>query len=148
MWRKLTNVWLLACAIPLSGQSWETLRGLKPGDRVVVLDSGRKEHKGAFTSVSDQALSFESGKSQVSIERANVRRVQVPSGSRRLRRALIGIGIGVAIGAVADQTLGAYVRNEYGEGSGARALTYIAPIALVGGIAAAVPAYKTVYRAR
>ena len=148
MWRKLTNVWLLACALPLCAQSWETLRGLKPGDRVVVLDAGRKEHKGSFTSVSDQAISLASGQSQVSIERGNVRRVQVRSGSHRLRHALIGIGIGVAIGAVADQTLGTYVRNEYGESGAARALTYIAPIALVGGIAAAAPAYKTVYRAR
>jgi hypothetical protein len=124
------------------------LSGLQRGDRVLVLDSAGKEHKGTFSAVSDQGISLTSGRSEVSIERAKVRRVRIPSSSRRLRNALIGIGIGAAVGATTDQTLGVYLRNEAGESAGARVLTYIAPIALFGGIAAAVPGYKTIYRAR
>jgi hypothetical protein len=111
---------------------------------VQVLDSEGKDHKGTFSSVSDTAIALTSGKHEISIERARVRIVRVPSSSRRARNALIGIGVGVAVRAFTDQTLGVYLRNEAGESGGARVVTYIAPIALVGGIAAAVPAYKTV----
>jgi hypothetical protein len=48
---------------------------------------------------------------------------------------------------IVDQSLGAYFRNESNEGAGARAITYIAPAALFGGVAAAFPAYRTLYRA-
>jgi hypothetical protein len=52
------------------------------------------------------------------------------------------------VGVTVDRTLGEYLRNE-GHGSGlSRAVTYIAPIALLGGIGAAFPAYRTVYHAR
>ena len=146
MCRPLAVLCLLGCAIPLPAQSWEELRGLRTGDRVLVLDSAGRQHKGAFASVTDDAISFTSGKSLVSVEKTRVRRVKTPSGSRRLRNALIGIGIGVAIGVTTDQTLGTLFRNEAGESSGARALTYIAPIGIFGGIAAALPAYKTIYR--
>jgi hypothetical protein len=44
-----------------------------------------------------------------------------------------------------DQTLGTYLRNE-GVNNG-RAITYIAPIGLFGGIGAALSSYKTIYRA-
>lgn len=138
----------LFCTIPLRAQSWDTLRGLKPGDRVYVLDSTGKEHRGTWSSVSEQSVSIRTGNREMSIERTRVRRIRIPSSSRRLRNALIGIGVGVAIGATTDQTLGAYLRNESGESGGARAVTYIAPIALVSGIAALAPAYKTVYRSR
>ena len=145
---KLVHLCWLACAIPLYSQSWENLNGLRAGDRIAVTDSTGKEYRGAFNSVSAQSISLTAGKGEISIERARVRRVKVASGSRRLRNALIGIGIGVAIGVATDQTLGVYLRNESAESAGARALTYIAPIALVGGIAAAVPGYKTIYHTR
>jgi hypothetical protein len=148
MWCKLANVFLLGCAISLHAQTWETLRGLRAGDRVYVLDSAGKQHKGTFSSLSDEALSISAGKTQVSIERARVRRVDIPSSSRRIRNALIGAGVGFAVGLATDLTLGAYLRNESGESGGARALTYILPIALVGGVAAAVPGHKTIYRSR
>ena len=64
-----------------------------------------------------------------------------------MRNVLIGAGIGVALGVTIDQTLGAYFRNEAGENDGARALTYIAPIAIFSAIGAALPSYRTIYRA-
>jgi hypothetical protein len=145
---QFTILLLLACAIPLRSQSWDSLRSLKSGERVYVLDSSGKEHKGTFSRVSDEAIAFTEGKSEISLQRARVRRVRIPSSSRRLRNTLIGVGIGVAVGVTTDQTLGSYLRNESAESTGARALTYVAPIALFGGIAAALPGRKTVYRAR
>ena len=51
----------------------------------------------------------------MAIERTRVRRVQVKSASRRVRNIVIGAAIGLAVGLVADQTLGTYLRNEAGE---------------------------------
>ena len=136
---------LLVCLLPLGAQSWDDVRALRPGDHVKVLDDQKSEHQGTLTSVPAEMLNLAEGKGTVAIPRANIRRVQVRSGSRRARNAAIGVAIGVAVGVTADQTLGAYFRNESGE-SGARAVTYIAPIALFGGITAALPAYRTVYR--
>jgi len=138
----------VSCAIPLAAQSWDALSSLKPGDSVKILDAGGREQGGAFRAVSAAAISIATGKGGVAMERTRVRRVQVKSSSRRVRNAVIGAAIGIAVGLVIDQTLGVYLRNEAGEGSGARALTYIAPIGLFGGIGAAASGYRTVYRAR
>ena len=73
--------------------------------------------------------------------------MEVRCNARRTRNLLIGLGIGVAVGVTADQTVGAYVRNESNESAGARAITYLAPIALFGAIGA-LPAYRTIYKVR
>jgi len=139
---------LLACGLPLCGQSWETLRGLKPGERVKVQDSAGQEYSGTLRTVSADAISVETGKGEVAIEKAKVRTVKVRSSGRRVRNLVIGAAIGVAIGVTVDNTLGTYMRNEAGEEAGTRAATYIAPIAVFGGIGAALPGYRTIYRAR
>ena len=150
--RQMPGVWILvigilACGLPLSAQSWDALRELKPGDVIIVRDNAGHERKGGFTTFSSDAISLKTRSGEMSIERPRVRRVQIPSKARRIRNVLIGAAIGVAVGATADQTLGAYLRNEVGEGAGARAVTYIVPIALFGGLGA-LPAYRTIYRAR
>ncbi len=138
---------LLACGVPVRAQSWDALRELRPGDQVKILDAAGNENKGAFAAFANDSVSVRSGRgSVVAVERARVHRVQVRSRSRRVRNALIGAAIGVAVGVAVDQTLGAYLRNETGESG--RAVTYIAPIALFGAVAAAMPAYRTIYRAR
>lgn len=138
--------WFL-CGLSLFAQSWDGLHGLKPGERVNVLDAAGQEHKGTFAAVSDDAISLDTAKGQVAIGRPQVRRVQVRSSSRRVRNLLIGVAVGAAVGATVDQTLGVYFRNESGESAGTRAVSYVAPIALFGGLGA-LPAYRTVYRAR
>ena len=142
--RILVVLGLCAWGLTLSAQSWDELRGLKAGDQIKVLDTGGREYKGAFRSVSNDAISLDTGKNEAAIERPRVRRVEVRSGSRRARNAVIGAAVGLAIGVLVDQTLGAYLRNETGESG--RAVTYVAPIALFGGLGAAFPAYKTLYR--
>jgi hypothetical protein len=141
---------LLIClfggALALRAQSWEDLRGLRPGDRIVVQEAAGTQHKGTFASVSAEALTLRTEKSEVALERARIRRVQVPSGARRARNAILGAAIGIAIGVTVDQTLGTRLRNE-GDSTG-RAAMYAAPTAALAGIGAALPAYRTVYKAR
>lgn len=140
---------LLLVLIPglhLFAQSWDAVCRLQPGDRVRVLEIAGPEHKGTFASCSGGAVAIRTDKGEATVERATVRRVQVRSGTRRLRNVLIGAGIGVAIGALADQTLGAYMRNEFTESTGVRAATYVAPVAVFGGIGAAIGNWRTVYK--
>lgn len=139
---------LLAWGQPLAAQSWEGLQALRPGDRIKIQDAAGKEHKGAFKTSSADAITIETGKGEETISRAQVRRVEVRGSSRRVRNFVIGAAIGFALGLVVDQTLGAFFRNEGGESDGARALTYIGPIALFGSLGAASPGYRTVYRIR
>jgi hypothetical protein len=141
-------LWLTFFGLSLQAESWDVLRGLGAGDKIKVVDANHQELKGAFTAFSDRGLSLETAKGVVEIERARVSRVQGRAGSRRVRNILIGAGIGLAVGIAVDQTVGTFFRNEQGNNGGARALTYIAPIALFGGIGATLSSYRTIYRAR
>ena len=62
-----------------------------------------------------------------------------------MRNFLIGVGVGAAIGLIADQTAGAYLRNESNPAS-ARPLIWAVPIALGGAIGAAFPSYSVIYK--
>ena len=148
MLRALTLIAMLAFGLPLHAQSWEAVRGLKPGDRVKVTDNAGKEYQGAVHAVSGDAISLETRSGEVVFEKAKVRKVQVRSTTRRVRNLIIGAAIGVAVGVTVDSTLGAYLRNESGETDGVRALSYLAPIGIFGGIGAAPAAYATIYRWR
>ncbi len=135
---------LLVFGFPLSAQSWDSLNVLKPGDHVAIQYMDGKESHGSFKAVTPEAVMLTSE----TVERARVRRVKVRAKSRRLRNALIGAAIGVALGAVIDGTVGAYMRNEVGESGSVRVAGYALPIAAFAGIGAALPGYRTVYRAR
>ena len=126
----------------LHAQSWDSLRAVQ-GQHVKVTDSSGATHKGVCQTVSADAITLEG---TAAIERGKVRRVEVRSGARRVRNAVIGVAIGVAVGVTVDHTVGTYMRNETGDS--ARAVTYVAPIALFGGIGAALSGYRTVYRVR
>lgn len=143
----MTRAFLLLCAlaVALHAQSWDVVQALRPGDRVKVRDRDGGERKGAVAAVTADAISLRSGKSEISVARASVRRVQAKSGARRARNIAIGAGVGLAIGLVTDNTLGAYLRNE--SSADRRPLFYALPIALFGGIGAAFAPYKTIYRA-
>ena len=146
LWRCVSfAAWLAAAAY---AQSWDALRELKPGDRVVVSERGGAEHAGTFVSFAPEAIAIETKRGAVSLERAHVAKVRVRSQARRGRNAAIGAAIGLAVGLTTDQTLGTYFRNESGESGAARAATYVAPIALFTAIPAMLPAYRTVYKAR
>jgi hypothetical protein len=139
---------LLIGFVRLEAQSWDSVSRLQAGTQVWVQDSKGQDHRGRISSVSADAISIETGHGQEAIERVQVRRVEVRAPSHRLRNGLIGAGIGLAVGLLTDNTLGAYLRNESGESSGTRAVTYIAPIGVFGAIGAAFPAQRTIYKSK
>ena len=137
---------LLAAVAPLCAQSWDALRALKSGDRIRIQEIDGTSHDGTFVALTETSISVRTKQSEAAVERSRTRRVQIRSGARRARNFAIGAAIGLAVGVVADQTLGTYLRNESNESSGTRAVTYIAPIGLFGALGGAFPAYRTIYK--
>jgi hypothetical protein len=137
---------LIVCVLPVRAQSWDVVRGLHSGDRVKVRDKDGKEHKGTVTAVTPEGISVATGKTEVALELARVKRVQIHGGARRARNIAIGAGIGVVMGIVVDQTIGAYLRNEVSDSG--RPLMYVIPIGLFGGIGAAMSPYRTIYQVK
>jgi len=123
---------------------WENLGQLKSGAPIEVVTSDRTE-KGEFVSNSTESLTILTRRGERKFLRPEVVRVVSRTQSRRIRNILIGAGVGAAIGLVTDQTLGAYLRNESNPDN-ARALIWILPIALCGGIGAAFSSYPVIYR--
>lgn len=138
-------IWVML-ALPSCAQNWDSLRGLKSGDAVVVTERTGREVKGSFRAVSADAIQVETSGGEVSVERPQVRKVKMKSASRRARNVAIGAAAGIAIGVTVDQTLGTRLRNE-GNESG-RAAMYAAPIGLLAGVPALLPAYVTVYQVK
>ena len=101
---------MLVSVLPVRAQSWDSVRGLSPGEHIAVIDINRDTHKGVLTGVSQDSISLQSGSKPLTIERARVRTVQVRSGARRVRNALIGAGIGFGIGLAVDQTFGHFTK--------------------------------------
>ena len=147
----LSILLVIGCGIPVAAQSgpmrsWDTVRAVKPGEQIQIRDAEGNRHHGTLTSVSADAITLQTRRGPLSIDASRVRTVQTPSSSRRLRNLVIGAAIGVGVGVAIDQSVGTYLRNESGFGPGARAVTYVAPIAVGGGLGA-LPAYRTIYRA-
>jgi hypothetical protein len=137
---------LLAFGLPLAAQSWDRLSELRPGDRIRVLDTTGETRTGEFVSSTADSLSIRTRRAESTLSRSSIRRVQVSGGKRRVRNLAIGAAIGLGLGLLADNSLGRYLRNEGLDI--ARPATYAVPIGAGAGIGAALPAYRTVYRAK
>jgi hypothetical protein len=129
-----------------SQNNWDNLKQLRPGQKIEAVDSSMKTLKGAFVSVSDEAISLQVGKSEESVVRAKVVRISVRDTSHRTRNMLLGAGIlgGIALAATAVP-LG--ITGNEGTSCGACAAAIAAGF---GGGAAlgAIPGSRTVYRAK
>ena len=130
-------------AAPAS-KTWESLGQLKAGVPIEVVTRDHAE-KGEFVSSSTESLTIHTRHGEQRFSRPEVVRIVSRKESRRMRNALIGVGVGAAIGLINDQTLGTYLRNESNPAS-ARPLIWILPIAVCGGIGAAFPSYPVIYR--
>ncbi len=129
---------------PVSTKSWEEVGKLSSGSPVEVVTTDRAE-KGDFVSSSTESLTIRTSSGERRFVRNEVVRVVSRKQSRRVRNALIGVAAGAAIALVTDQTLGTYLRNESNPSS-ARPLIWTIPIAVGGGIGAAIPSYRVIYR--
>lgn len=147
-WRYLLSLTLLT-GIGLSGadhSSWDNLRGLHAGDRIVVIQKGFKDSSGKFTQVSDEAITLQSGGKDLAIQRADVLRVSRLGHSHRVRNAVIGAAILGGIATAVAVPFGIYLNNETGNGA-----TAYAAIPAAAGVGAALgalaPSNETIYRA-
>jgi hypothetical protein len=141
----LTILAALSAALALeAAPGWENVQQLVPNQHIIVTETDGTRTLGAFLTATDSALTLRAGPAAHSIERTRIGKVETPAPARRLRRAAIWGGIGLAVGITIDQTLGVRLRNEGTDAN--RAITILAPAAILGGIGAALPGYRTVYK--
>ena len=124
--------------------SWDTLKQLRPGQKIEVVDTSMKSLRGPFVSVSEEAITIEAGKSQESIERAKVVRVSVRDNSHRARNMLLGAGI---LGGIALAVAIIPLRASSNEGNSCGECVAVIAAGFGGGAAiGALPGSRTVYR--
>lgn len=134
-----------------NGNSWDALNTLHAGQRIEVVETNLKKHKGTFSTVTDEAIQLREGSSDVGIKREDVMRVTLLDESHRLRNAFIvgaaGAGTGAGIGAAATRCSTSGSFNFCGVGRGvAIGVGAVAALAGGAGIGAAIPSHPTVYR--
>ncbi|MBY0504451.1 MAG: hypothetical protein K2X03_11105 [Bryobacteraceae bacterium] len=126
--------------------AWSNLQRLHAGQRIEVVDTKLKTHRGEFASAGTDDLTIQTASGSLVMSRGSVFRVSLREHSKRLRNTLLGAAIGggaaLAIGAIAD-------RRFSNEGREHIAKTILTPIGLgVGaGIGAASAGFETIYRA-
>jgi hypothetical protein len=125
--------------------SWDSLRSLRVGEKIEVVETGMKKHIGTFLMISDESIQLREGANEIGVRKQDVARVSALSKSHRLRNALIfagvGGGAGAAIGAVASDP-----HAFLGRGPGT-VLGAAIGLAVGAGLGAAIPSHPTVYRA-
>jgi hypothetical protein len=150
--RKAVLVLILCIALPASinaeQSSWSNLNRLKPGQGIIVIESGTKHHAGKFVSVTDESLTLNEKGSEVSVKRQDVARVSTSSNPRRGEHAVIGLIVGGLIGAGIGAASGSKTGFFGGSSRGINALAGVVIGAPIGAIVGAlIPAHRTVYRA-
>jgi hypothetical protein len=142
--RGLVIALLLAGGAAAAPKTWESLNQLHPGEPIEII-RGDRAVKGDFVSSSTESLTIRTPVGEQRFLRPDVARVISRARSHRLRNALIGAGVGVAISIVTDQTVGTYLRNESNPDA-ARPVIWTVPIAAGAAIGAAIPSHPTIYR--
>lgn len=137
-------------AAQMNQSAWTSLSGLKPGQKIQVVDTSSKKHSGEFASVSDTSIVYTEKTGERSVRKQDVRSVKLMENNHRLRNTLIvgaaGAGIGAAIGAATYKPCSA---PSFCLDVGGRALPagIGAVVGGVGGVVVGVllPSHQTVY---
>lgn len=87
---------------------WKNLDRLKAGDRVGVIAANLKRVEGKFEAVTPTGIRVDA----VEVARDQVVRVYRKGGAKQWKGALIGAGVGVAVGVLIAQTAGKRFENE------------------------------------
>jgi len=85
-------------AAQTSNQDWSSVQALKLKTNLIVETKTGATVKGKVSGVTPTTLSLSSGGSTIALERDDVSKVYRAKKSSRLKRALIGAGIGAAVG--------------------------------------------------
>jgi hypothetical protein len=156
----------LICVLALSGvslaenpqTSWTTLSGLQTGQSIQIIEKSSKKHSGTFLSVSDTAISIQVAAGEQSIQRQDVRRVDLTKNKHKTRNTLIGVAVGGGAGAVIGAVVGAATHKgcssqsfcfdiiTAGELAGIGAAVGFVGGGIAGGVVGAfVPSHGTIY---
>jgi hypothetical protein len=124
--------------------SWDNLKELRVAQKIEVVDMNLKSVKGTFVRQSAEAITLRTDNAEVAIARGDVLRVSSREGSKRMRNALIGVGVGTAAGLAAGFGL---MERETGY-AGAVAGTAVLGAGVGAGVGAVLPVgTRTIYRA-
>ena len=96
----LLFVFALTASAQSPVRSWQDVEGLTAGTPVRI-SAGSHTISGQLQRVTDESIVLESAKTQQSFRRQDIMRVSVKKAGHRGRNALIGLGAGAAIGAIA-----------------------------------------------
>lgn len=159
----MRKLWLVFCIFGLpcgvlaqidraSGTDWTKLSGLRPGQKIQVVDAMSKRHSGVFASVSETAIVYSAKAGEQSVPKQDVRSVKLTENRHRLRNTLLvgaaGAGVGAAIGAATHKGCSA---QSFCFDVGGRGLPagIGAVIGGLGGVAvgALLPSHDTIYSA-
>jgi len=145
---------LLGMSLPSRAQttqnSWAALNTLHAGQRIEIVETSLKKHKGTFSTVTDEALQLREGGDDVGVKKENVMRVTLLDKSHRLRNILIlgavGAGAGAGIGAASTRCSNS---SDAFCGLGRSIAVGLGGVLGLGGgmgIGAAIPSHPTIYR--
>jgi hypothetical protein len=127
-------------------QSWDNLKTVRAGREIQLVDQRLKSYNGTLLRVSDEDIAIQVGTDELTVKRADVFRVSARDTNKRLRNALIGLGIGAGIGtAIGFGILAATGGSDFPEAALGPAIGISA--AAGAGLGAIVPSYPTLYRA-
>ncbi len=139
--------------------SWANLSALQAGQKIQVVDMNSKKHSGTFVNVSDTAISYQETEDEQTIQKQDVRSVKLVGNKHRVRKALVGIGVGGGVGAGVGAGIGAatfhscssqsFCIQPVGKGgqTGIAAVFGFAGGAAVGAVVGALlPSHSTIYR--
>ncbi len=138
-----------------SGQSsWANLSGLRPGQKIQIVEMSSKKHSGIFESFSDSAISIKDTSGEMSVQKQDIRSVKLMENHHRLRSTLIGAGVGAGGGAIVGFAVGdASNKNSSGFfGKPIIGTGVIAAVGALGGgligatVGALLPSHGTIYR--
>jgi len=142
---KLTASLLLTSCFAFAADTtqWTNLKSLHSGDRIGIIQSNQKRVEGRFLRAGDSDVVIDAG-GEITLAQNQVVRVYKRPRLTRSKRILLGVGAGLAAGAIINATAGERFRNE---GSGIAAGAILGGAGAGAGIAALTGGgYKTVYQ--
>lgn len=130
----------VAIAIAWGQHDWSIVRTLPPKTKVEIHLSDSRP-RGTIISVTDEQLTLATKKGEQSYARTDVKRVKIPSRSKRLLWGSIGVAAGATTGAL----ICGHCPNE---GDTTLMLQLMAIGAAAGALAFLIPGYTTIYKAK
>jgi len=129
---------------------WTRVAAIPPGSRVIVNTVAGVERRGTFHSAGPDSVWLMIDGQELETQRSEVARVRVYTPSRRVRRVLIGAGIGAAAGivgafATCPSCVGEQSSGDFHQRLGLGAL---AGAGIGAGAGLLVSPYKTVFKRR